>query len=246
MEFLIKFADHFIFKLSNQTIKLKNNSPEIEKYKDQIAEILSKRYRQELGYQIDVNLSSIPLDEVILTIDDNDKVISISGIEKDDNTRRVKMFAIRDTSGQESLYQAKQNQSAIFDQLTSTFSSPDTFAEISFDLYEKLIRLLKLYEKKNKHSLLKLYFFTGESAARLIPGRKLLVNEDGVKYQKKVHGAGVIADKIIIGNSQNISGEIGYESYAEASSHSNYHGKLITSGYDKNITVLKFDPSKWA
>ena len=234
----IKFA-------ANVTTKeFSKYSPEMEKYKDQIMDLLIQRYEQELGFKpvgssIEEYIPSI----LFVTIDeDSDTVLSVSGVDQNYGTNRVKMFAAKPA---QSLGGAKIMTNAAFQQLENLFSAPNSFAELSFKLFEQFKKLYELYKKKhNGEAPFELYYFPAEEAVKLIPRRKVLVSDDGVVYSKRVVGANTFTNKIVIGNSSNINGAIGYPSMEEASSSAKHKNKLI-EGRNGYVRILDFDPNLW-
>lgn len=72
----------------------------------------------------------------------------------------------------------------------------------------------------------------------------MLVNENGITYEKKVHRADTVGHKVFISNVPEIHGVKGHETIDEVVSDTKYNGKLISSnGYD--IKVHDFDSKLW-
>lgn len=242
-ELIFKYAFSFFKTASLKTITITPNSPEFSKYRDQIQQLLHDRYAKDLGYEREFDFSNLPIGSLILTVDDNDQVIGLSGIDERFDQNRVRMFALKEPP--KGSLEVKKNQAAAFSQIETTFSQPNTFTEISEDLFEKFKRFYSFYEKINKSKPFPLYFYPASSAAVLIPFRKIYVSTDGVRYQKKVHLAQTIATKVLIGNSEMIKGQQGYTSYEEASQNAKYKDQLISGGPDGLIKVYDFNAQLW-
>lgn len=220
-------------------------SPEMGKYKEQISKLLIERYQKELKYTpvgladaSDIVDKLIPERLFISINPDNDEVLSVSGINTNYGANRAQMFAAKEV-GMENM---RQVQSAMFQQLESVFKEPNTFAEVSYKLFEQFEKIYNFYVKINKGKKpFDLYYLPAESVAKIIPNRKMLVSENGVVYRKFVHGANSFASKITISNSPNINGAIGYPTFEEASGAAQYKNKFIRGKYG-TIEVLDYTP----
>lgn len=227
------------------TKEIQKYSPEMEKYRDQINKILAERYGKELGFNPQYFSESNPeFDKLIpeklfVSINpETNEVISVSGINTNYGANRAMMFGSKQIELQDSGAMKK----ALFQQLEEVFKAPNTFAEFSESLFKQFMRMYNFYTKMNNgEKPFNLYYFPAESAAKLIPNRKMFVSKDGVKYTKLVHGAGTFASKMTIANSPEINGAMGYPTFEEASSASKYKGKLIEYKHG-DIKVLDIIP----
>lgn len=235
----IKYANNVITK------EISKYSPEMEEYKDQILKIVEDRYVKELNYSPGYGTIEEFLPEtLILSINkDTNEVLAVSGMNHNYGANRVQMFSMKPTEGMGS---AKIMQSALFKQLEDIFSKPNSFGETSFKLFEQFMRMYNFYVKMNKgEKPFELYIFPASEAVKLIPRRKVKVSDDGVIYQKRVVGAGIFTEKLVIGNSPNINGAKGYPSYEEASSNAEHKGQLIEGKGGGYVKVHDFNPAFW-
>lgn len=240
-----------VLKLASSVVtkELSKYSLELENYKEQIKELLLDRYQKELNFipgdgslDADYVIEEMLPEKIIISINsETDEVLSVSGFNTGYGANRMKVFAGKPTS----LANARMMKSAMFQQLEESFKKPQTFSEMSYDLFEKFEKLYNYYIKVNEgRKPFDLYYLPAESAAMLIPGRNMKVKENGVVYEKMVHGASTIADKITISNSPNINGAIGYPTFEEASAAAKYKNKFIR-GARGWIKEMEFNPMFW-
>lgn len=219
-----------------KTLRLNKNELLNSPHQEDIKKLLSDRYLKELKYKPDVelDLSILPFETLIITLDEDDHVVSLSGIDKD----RIRLFAARESKN---LSDVKKHQNT----LIQTFQTPNLYAELTWELYQKLLRVHQSIVKSSGQAPFQLYHYPAASAARILPRRKLKVSEDGVSYEKTVKGAGVIAKKILIGNAPEVKNQIGYLSYEEAMQAASHQNQLISADYNGSIKVFNFDPEMW-
>ena len=259
---ILKMADNFAAQIVKtaanvETVTVGAKDPILMKYKDQIFKIIQKRYGQELGMQIIPFLGALKfipdelfhkllgrIDQVLLTIDrDTDTVLAISGIRRGYDHNRVQLFALKPVEKGMALSQAKATKRAADQQIETLFSG-NNYIELSMDLFTKVHRMYQLYKKSHPEGV-SMYIYPAWAAARLMPGRRMHVTENGVIYEKKVHRANTIAQKILIGSTPVLAGVKGYSNIEEASQNARYAGKLLRGDYGGTIKVNDFDPELW-
>lgn len=230
-----------------ETITIDKSDPRLIEYKDQIFEIIKKRYADQLGmfkwmlalkFMPPEFIQKLKFDKITLTIDKNtNTVLAVSGINERDFMSRVRMFAMPEGLN------AKSSLEAIKQQIDNLFKNK-SYAELTVDLFDRLYKIVKLIKKMNPDFNQQIYIYPAYTAALVMPHRKMLVNENGISYEKKVHRADTVGHKVFISNVPEIYGVKGSENFDDLIPNTKYNGKLISSnGYD--IKIHDFNSELW-
>ena len=228
-----------------RAINLTPNDANFSEYKEEILAILEDRYKKQLGYStvmpddLQEFLIKNYITKITITVDDlTNSVCAVSLLQdKGYNASKVKGFALKSQALSE--FSGKQLPAALF-HLSSLFNNNSVFFEIT----ETLFKILMSYFVRRKIKS-PIYVYPAEAVARILPKRKMLVSDDGVFYEKFVHGAHKTVKKIFIANVEAINGVRGYEGFKEAKRNSKYNGGLIIGLNGGQIRELDFDPAKW-
>ena len=201
-------------------------------YKDQILTLLKDKYENKLNFKLSPNMMEY-INFVIVIDEDNNDVLSVSGVsEKFDEKGRIKFLATKDSTNQQETF--TKIGPAIKKVLSEVFHG-ENYGELTETLFKKLKFLLKD----------KVYYYPAHEASKILQNRKMYVSDNGVTYEKFVHGAYARAKKIFISSNPNLNGAKGYKTFDEASSAgSAYKNKFIVNKYGK-IIELPFDKQIW-